>query len=105
MTINVPVIKCAYCGYGEYVVNNDWHRAITRRNDHELQCTNNPIPWEDAALIREQELTVLYHRVEQFAIAYHKDIEGEYGCPGLTCPGVKRLITFAMQCVDEARRL
>jgi hypothetical protein len=26
------------------------------------------------------------------AILYHKKVEGEYGCPGETCPGVQRLV-------------
>lgn len=28
------------------------------------------------------------------AIAYHKTVEGEYGCNGATCPGVQRLVAF-----------
>lgn len=34
----------------------------------------------------------------QAALTYHKTVEGEYGCPGLECPGVKRLITFGQEC-------
>lgn len=26
------------------------------------------------------------------AIEYHKTVEGEYGCPGESCPGVQRLV-------------
>lgn len=36
------------------------------------------------------------------ALHYHKDIEGEYGCPGMTCPGVKRLQVFAAACAALA---
>jgi hypothetical protein len=35
-------------------------------------------------------------------LEYHKTIEGEYGCPGLSCPGVQRLIAFALKCVAAA---
>lgn len=36
------------------------------------------------------------------AIEYHKADwgEGEYGCPGATCPGVQRLVRFAKCFVD-----
>ncbi len=39
--------------------------------------------------------------IEQLAIEYHKspDGEGEYGCNGLTCPGVQRLIGFVSSVV------
>lgn len=39
--------------------------------------------------------------IEELAIAYHKspEGEGEYGCNGLTCPGVQRLIAFGRACV------
>lgn len=30
--------------------------------------------------------------LEELAIRFHKEIEGEYGCPGASCPGVQRLI-------------
>ena len=33
-------------------------------------------------------------RLEALALHYHKTAEGEYGCPGLTCPGVQRLLTL-----------
>lgn len=41
--------------------------------------------------------------IEELALEYHKRDrdkggEGEYGCPGATCPGVQRLIGFA-KCV------
>jgi hypothetical protein len=28
------------------------------------------------------------------ALEYHTTIEGEYGCPGASCPGVQRLVTL-----------
>lgn len=31
------------------------------------------------------------------ALDYHKTVEGEYGCPGVECPGVKRLHAFALR--------
>ena len=38
-------------------------------------------------------------QLEAMALLYHKrtdgEGEGEYGCPGLTCPGVQRLLKFA----------
>ena len=44
--------------------------------------------------------------VEQMAVEYHKRTdgkgEGEYGCNGLTCPGVQRLVTFAQAVYDLA---
>lgn len=36
------LIRCAFCGHAEYVVNGDWKRAIARRGDHEAQCPSNP---------------------------------------------------------------
>lgn len=30
--------------------------------------------------------------LEALALQFHRTIEGEYGCPGLACPGVQRLI-------------
>jgi hypothetical protein len=32
----------------------------------------------------------LKQRIEQLALDQHKVVDGEYGCPGLTCPGVQR---------------
>jgi len=34
---------------------------------------------------------------ERLALDYHKTIEGEYGCPGVTCPGVQRLVALLDQ--------
>jgi hypothetical protein len=31
------------------------------------------------------------------ALEYHKTVEGEYGCPGATCPGVQRLVSLLEQ--------
>lgn len=31
------------------------------------------------------------------ALIYHKTVEGEYGCPGETCPGVQRLVVLLEQ--------
>lgn len=33
--------------------------------------------------------------LEKLALHQHMVIDGEYGCPGVTCPGVQKLITFA----------
>lgn len=56
-------------------------------------------------------------RIEAHALKYHKVMdgtgEGEYGCPGVECPGVQRLANFASaivesetaRLVDEVRRL
>jgi hypothetical protein len=45
-------------------------------------------------------------KLEELALAYHKNPaplgEGEYGCPGLTCPGVQRLLRFANHVALEA---
>lgn len=38
-----------------------------------------------------------YEALLKLAIDYHKTIEGEYGCNGATCPGVKRLVTLLSQ--------
>jgi hypothetical protein len=51
----------------------------------------------------------LNDKIVALAIAYHKTIEGEYGCPGKECPGVKNLVAFGAQCasaaIDEAMRV
>ena len=41
-------------------------------------------------------------QLEQLALAYHKSEngEGEYGCPGVECPGVQRLTRFAELCAQ-----
>lgn len=31
-------------------------------------------------------------RLQEIALDYHETVEGEYGCPGLSCPGVQRLV-------------
>lgn len=36
------------------------------------------------------------------ALAYHKTVEGEYGCPGETCPGVQRLVVFLQSALAAA---
>lgn len=36
--------------------------------------------------------------IETLAIEYHKTQEGEYGCNGITCPGVQRLVAFGRAC-------
>ena len=38
----------------------------------------------------------------RLAYAYHTTQEGEYGCNGVECPGVRRLIAFAQECVVAA---
>lgn len=40
--------------------------------------------------------------IERLALSYHKEQEGDYGCPGVECPGVKRLAIFGRACADEA---
>lgn len=45
----------------------------------------------------------------ELAIEYHKTVEGEYGCPGASCPGVKRLVALlekaeAQHAPQEAER-
>lgn len=46
-------------------------------------------------------------RLEVFALAYHKATdgtgEGEYGCPGVTCPGVQRLADFLQSSLEALR--
>ena len=49
-----------------------------------------------------QEGEALRERIAKLAIEYHKSQEGEYGCNGLTCPGVQRLIVFANAAIHEA---
>jgi hypothetical protein len=39
-------------------------------------------------------LPTLREQIEQNALRDHKVVDGEYGCPGQTCPGVQRLIRF-----------
>lgn len=41
-------------------------------------------------------------QIRQLALEYHKTVEGEYGCPGHSCPGVQRLVTFAEACAAAA---
>jgi hypothetical protein len=38
--------------------------------------------------------------LEALVLDYHKIDEGEYGCPGLTCCGVQRLLAFAKRVTD-----
>jgi len=40
-------------------------------------------------------------RLEALALEYHKTVEGEYGCPGQSCPGVKRLVLLLVAAVDD----
>lgn len=44
----------------------------------------------------------LRQRVEQAALEYHRAQEGEYGCPGKSCPGVQRLVAFGLTCASLA---
>jgi len=48
-------------------------------------------------------------KIIELALEYHKGVKGEYGCPGIDCPEVKKLIAFGAKCamaaVDEAIRL
>lgn len=37
-------------------------------------------------------------QIEQLALKHHKEQDGEYGCPGVTCPGVQRLTEFGLAC-------
>lgn len=45
--------------------------------------------------------------IEALAIEFHQQIEGEYGCPGATCPGVRRLVAAftELEGVGRAARL
>jgi len=36
------------------------------------------------------------------AIRYHKTVEGEYGCPGASCPGVQRILTLLLEAAAAA---
>jgi len=49
-------------------------------------------------------LPPLQQRLQSLAVEYHKspEGEGEYGCNGLACPGVQRLIGFAKRCAGAA---
>jgi hypothetical protein len=58
---------------------------------------SDPIPAKDTEALRT--------RLEALAIRYHKVQEGEYGCDGATCPGVKRLLAFAESAVAAADAL
>lgn len=42
-------------------------------------------------------------QIVSLALEYHKSQEGEYGCPGVSCPGVQRLVIFGNACADIAR--
>lgn len=40
----------------------------------------------------------LAHPLAQVAIDWHRNQDGEYGCNGITCPAVQRLISFGELC-------
>lgn len=52
-------------------------------------------------------MTTRQQVIEALALDYHKAVdgsgEGEYGCPGATCPGVQRLAAFGMKCAEAAQ--
>jgi hypothetical protein len=54
------------------------------------------------------QVSAVMARVEAAALEYHKAEdgtgEGEYGCPGLSCPGVQRLANFWTPIVEAALR-
>jgi hypothetical protein len=54
------------------------------------------------------QVSAVRARVEAAALEYHKATdgtgEGEYGCPGLSCPGVQRLANFWTPIVEAALR-
>jgi hypothetical protein len=54
------------------------------------------------------QVSAVRARVEAAALEYHKAEdgtgEGEYGCPGLSCPGVQRLANFWTPIVEAALR-
>jgi hypothetical protein len=62
---------------------------------------SDPLFPREAAPSRPETLRAL---MEKLALEYHKadEGEGEYGCPGLSCPGVQRLTAFGLRCVSTA---
>ncbi len=47
---------------------------------------------DDAARRQPDEPQPQDARLLELATTYHKTVEGEYGCPGPSCPGVQRLV-------------
>lgn len=37
--------------------------------------------------------------IEELALEFHQDHDGDIGCKGMTCPAVARVVTFADKCV------
>jgi hypothetical protein len=68
-------------------------------NGHGVAVRNLAVALERAERSEPAAASVpLRQQVEEAALAYHKATdgtgEGEYGCPGVTCPGVQRLANF-----------
>jgi hypothetical protein len=42
-TGRAPEWHCMFCNYGEYIVENDWKRALERRDEHEKHCDARPL--------------------------------------------------------------
>jgi hypothetical protein len=47
--------------------------------------------------LSEEDQREIHKLLVAKALIYHKTVEGEYGCPGPECPGVKRLVTLLEQ--------
>lgn len=43
-------------------------------------------------------------RLQEIALAFHREIEGEYGCPGVACPGVQRLAAIFQRLIGHGMR-
>ena len=43
-------------------------------------------------------------RLLAIALQFHREIEGEYGCPGESCPGVQRLVAWLRSGIGIGRR-
>lgn len=48
-------------------------------------------------VVTEHDASEIHKLLVQKAILYHKTVEGEYGCPGESCPGVQRLVALLEQ--------
>ena len=83
----------AYYGFPSRTVMETFHSWASDIRD-EVKLIQS---W---ATLKSADETATLRKV---ALAFHRDIEGEYGCPGESCPGVQRLIAklTAMQGVGR----
>jgi hypothetical protein len=99
--------KRCYCGPRECVHPStllpDYYCAV--------QCDAPVAPRPPEQAMRSpmsDQVSAVRARVEAAALEYHKATdgtgEGEYGCPGLSCPGVQRLANFWTPIVEAALR-